>query len=170
MDARICSNPTCRTILPQHTCTLCGTATEPLPSLNLAPIGIDGTAKLTHTFNNGYAIVVKTRSGRHLAHITLADLLQSSQPHLPNVHEAGGLMIMDAVKTAARLIRTKNTGHWSGWVTYLIEILQGYTDAATFHQVLVDLSQAVSSALTDQKPPPDIQSWNSGPPRPSDES
>jgi len=112
-------------------------------------IGLDGTAQLTHTPNNGYAVLIKVRSGHHLAHLTLADLLKSGQAHLPHIYEAGGLVIMDTLKGAARLIRTKNAGHWAAWIAYLIDVLQDYTDATTFREVIKDLQQEIAHTVAE---------------------
>lgn len=139
MDARICTNPKCRTVMPAFTCSLCDTPTEPLPRISLALIGVDATARLIHTSDEGFFILVAAPSGHHSVAISLTDLLRSAQPHLPRINEVSGLMIMDSLKTAALFIKTKNAGHWSGWFLYLLDLLQDHTDTVTFQEVLKDL-------------------------------
>lgn len=147
MNARICTNPTCRMILPYHKCHLCGTATEPLPHVSLAMIGIDGTAHLDHTPDTGYSIAVHTASGASHLNIPLNDLLRPAQLRLPNVDPASGLAIMDALSAAAALIRTKHTAHWTGWIIYLLEVLQNHADQTTFQEMLRTLQESLSQAI-----------------------
>lgn len=154
MDARICPNPACRTIQPGHECGLCKKRTSPLPKISLAPIGIDGTAHLVHRCAHGYAVQITTQSTLHRVAIPLSNLLQSAQPHLSLVNEAGGLMIMDTLKSAARLIRSKNTGHWAGWILYLLEALQDRADATAFQEVLTDLSHDLDNMIVEDDIPP----------------
>lgn len=154
MNARICTNPKCRTILPNYTCSRCNTPTEPLPRISLALIGLDATARLVHTPDKGFFIHIAAPSGPRNVPITLTDLLHSAQPLLPHTNEVTGLMIMDSLKTAALFIRTKNAGHWSGWVLYLLDLLQDHTDTVTFQEVLKDLQQdIVTNILEDPVPP-----------------
>lgn len=155
MDARICTNPKCRTILPYHTCSLCDTPTEPLPRISLGLIGIDGAARLIHTPDSGYSILITTSSGHHAVNVSTSDILHSAQAHLPHLNPTTGLMIMDSLKDAATLIRTKNTGHWSGWVLYLLDLLQDRTDTATFQAFLKDVQQDLTTNILKDLDPPE---------------
>lgn len=147
MDARICANPQCLSVMPAFTCTICNTPTEPLPRISLALIGVDATARLTHTSPHGYFILIAAPSGYHNVNISLTDLLRSAQPQLPHINEVTGLMIMDSLSTASVFIRTKNAGHWSGWVLYLLDLLQDHTDTVTFQEVLRDLQQDIATKI-----------------------
>lgn len=155
MNARICSNPSCRTILPSFKCHLCGSTTDALPYIPLASIGISGTARLTHRSNRGYAITVKAPSGSYNLPVSLSDLLRSAQLHLPDLNPVSGLTIMDALKHAATLIQTRSSGCWPGWVIYLLETLQDHADPAAFQQVLKDLRRDLNTCLAqdDDIPP-----------------
>lgn len=155
MDARICTNPACRTIQPGHRCGLCNTATRSLPQVSLSLIGVEGAARLTHTPGHAYSIILDTPSGPHAVDILMSDLLQASQAHLPLVNEASGLAIMDGLRNAAALVRTKNTGHWAGWIRYFLDLLQGHTDRASFQEVLRDIQQAVDAAILEDLDPPE---------------
>jgi len=155
MHARICTNPQCRTILPYHTCSLCQTATEPLPLISLGLTGIDGTARLIHTPPTAYSILLILPSGHHTVNVSLRDLVHSAQAHLPLVEPVTGLMIMDSLDNAATLLRSKNTGHWPGWILYLLEALQDHANTHSFRQVLQTLLQDLNTNLLDSHIPPE---------------
>jgi len=155
MNARICTNPRCRSIIPAFTCGLCNTPTEPLPRISLALIGLDATARLIHTHDHGYFILITAPSGRYNVSISVTDILHSAQPLLPHLNEVTGLMIMDSLKTAALFIRTKNAGHWSGWCNYLLDLLQDHTDTVTFREVLQDLQQDIATNIVEDPVPPE---------------
>lgn len=155
MDARICTNPQCRTILPFRTCSLCLSSTEPLPRISLGLIGVDGAARLVHTPDKGYSILVTVPSGDHTVRVSLPDLLHRAQAHLPHINTTSGLMIMDSLRTAAHFIRTKNTGHWTGWVLYLLDLLQDHTDTVSFQAVLKDLQHDITTNILEDPVPPE---------------
>lgn len=154
MDARICTNPTCRTVQSAPECGLCKKPTKALSPISLAPIGLDGTARLTCTPGHTYSIIIDIPSGLATARVAISDLLQACQPQLPHVNEASGLMIMDALKSAGRLVRTKNTDYWAGWITYLLEVLQDYTNATSFDEVLASLHHQIHQMIDKNAPPP----------------
>lgn len=155
MNARICTNPQCRAVMPAFTCALCDTPTEPLPRISLALIGVDATARLIHTSLQGFFILINAPSGHYNVDISIPDLLRSAQPHLPHINEVTGLMIMDSLKTAALFIKTKNAGHWSGWFHYLLDLLQDHTDTVTFQEVLKDLQQDIAASILQDPVPPE---------------
>lgn len=155
MDAQICTNPQCRAILPYHICTLCQAPMEPLPGLSLAPIGIDGAARLVHSRTTGYSVLVSVPTGHYPVHVSLRDILNRAQPSLPFLNAVTGLMIMDSLKTAANLIRSKNTGHWTGWILYLLELLQDHTDTTAFQQVLQDIQHDIAANIVEAPVPPE---------------
>ena len=167
MEARICTNPTCRTILPYYDCSLCGTRTELLPHVSLALIGVNGTAHLSHDPSAGYKITVKTLTSIQHLSIPMNTILHTTQPRLPNLDPASGLEIMDTLKSAARLIQTKNSGHWPGWILYLLEALQGHTDQVTFQGVLRELRHDLEQAIVEDDVPPEVRTWTGNLPRPS---
>ena len=155
MDARICTNPQCRTVLPYNTCSLCQTATEPLPLLSLGKIGIDGHARLIHTPQSAYSIQLTLPSGHHTVNVSLRDLLHTAQAHLPHVEAVTGLMIMGSLDNAATFIRTKNTAHWPGWILYLLEALQDHANKDAFREVLNTLLQDLNPYAHDPDVPPE---------------
>lgn len=139
MKARICANPNCRTIQSGSKCHLCKTTTKELPTIPLYAIGVDGTAHLAHRGNEGYSITITTPSGSPRVHVPIPDLLHSAQTRLPHSNSVSGLMIMDAIRNTASLIKAKNTSMWAGWVIYLLEILQDHADPGPFRDVLRNL-------------------------------
>lgn len=80
--------------------------------------------------------------------ILIPDLVHAAQLHLPKLNHVSGLVIMDALRNTASLVRTKNTGHWAGWIIYLIEALQEHADPDSFKNVLLDLRQDINTALS----------------------
>ena len=155
MNARICTNPSCRAIQPGDKCHLCGTCTHELPVIPLQSIGLDGTARLTHQSLDGYSILITTSSGPHRMPIAISDLVHAAQLHLPNINHVSGLMVMDALKVASNLVKTKHTCLWSGWVIYLLESLQEHTDNGSFQHVLLDLLHDIQTTLLEADPPLD---------------
>lgn len=149
MDVRICSNPACRTIQPYDKCGNCGTATTPLPRLSLAPVGVNGTAHLIHNPSEGYAIMICAPSHNSVLSIPIHDLVQHAQPQLPHINPISGLHIMDTLSVAANLMRSRNTGQWSGWILYLLEVLQGHTDPAAFQEFLKDVRGDLNVAIVE---------------------
>ena len=153
MNARICTNPSCRTIQPGNKCHLCKTATQELPAIPLQSIGLDGTARLTHQLIDGYSILITTASGPHRMPIKIPDLVHAAQLHLPNTNHVSGLMVMDALNVASNLIKAKNTGHWAGWIIYLLEKLQNHADIASFKNVISDLRQGLHATFVEHNTP-----------------
>lgn len=147
MNARICTNPNCRAIQPGVKCHLCRTATQDIPPIPLHAIGVEGTAYLAHTDSQGYSIAITTTSVSHAIHIPISDLLHSAQLQLPHLNPAGGLVIMDAIRNACSLIKTKNTHLWAGWVIYLLEVLQDHADPDSFQDVLRNLRQDLDTCF-----------------------
>lgn len=155
MDARICSNPKCRTILPTYTCSLCSGPTEPLPAIPLGLIGVDGQARLIYTRARAYAILITKPSGNQTLKVLLHDLMRCSQPHLPLPNPVTGLMIMDAVNNAATLIRSKNPGHWASWIISLLQALEAHAHPTSFQEVLKDLEQDIRTNILEDPDPPE---------------
>lgn len=155
MNARICTNPNCRTIQSERKCHLCKAPTEELPAIPLHSIGLDGTACLVHKNTNGYSLLITTISGTRFIPVRIPDLVHAAQLHLPIPGHVTGLMIMDALKIASNLIKTKNTGFWTGWIIYLLETLQDHADSASFQNVLLDLRRDITVTLLEDDTPPE---------------
>lgn len=156
MNAKICTNPKCRTIQPGKKCHLCKAPTVELPTIPLHSIGIDGTACLTHKNANGYSLLVTTGSGTHSMLVRIPDLVHAAQLRLPYSSHVTGLMIMDALKIASNLVKAKNTGFWAGWILYLLETLQDYADSASFRNVVLDLQRDLAAVLLEDDEPPEV--------------
>lgn len=82
MNARICTNPKCRTVQPFTTCNICDRPTEPLPTISLAPIGANAAASLYHDPFNGYTILVSTSTRHRHLQLRLTEIVQHGQPLL----------------------------------------------------------------------------------------
>lgn len=160
MRARICENSKCYTIQCQVKCFRCNGPTEPLPDIPLYAAGIDGKAHLEHTDDAGYTLVLELPDGPEHARVPVASLLHAAQPHLPTLKHISGLEIMDTLSNAALLIRTKNSGHWPGWVIYLLERLQDTTDPAAFQDVLKDLQHNIKAVFIQGEEPEERRAWN----------
>lgn len=144
MQARICTDDQCLTIQPLMTCGLCKHATEPLPTLPLALLGVDGTVQLHFTPTDNYGLRIDTEHLHKMITLNTKDLVQNSQPPLRGLLAASGPMIMNSLASAATLIATTNTPHWSGWTLFLLETLEKHTTPDTYQQILRDLSEMLA--------------------------
>lgn len=148
MKARICENSKCYAIQCQIKCFRCKSPTEPLPDIPLYAAGIDGKAHLEHTDDMGYTLVLDLPGGPQYARVPITALLHAAQPHLPAFSPVSGLTVMDTLQDAAKVLRAKTTGHWSGWILYLLELLQEHADPTAFMEVLLHLQADLHNTLS----------------------
>lgn len=153
MDARICTNQNCLTIQPAHVCSLCRHDTKPLGQVSLLPAGIDGTGHLVYTETFNYALRVHTPTTTLHLDIPIPALVQSGQALLPGLGATTSLSIMDTLKCASTMIKTKDTGKWVGWILYLVECLQALTNAPSFQRILADLRDELALFALRLTPP-----------------
>lgn len=149
MNARICSNPSCRILQPHSTCIVCKAPTHPLPALRLDILAVTGTIELVHSIADIYSLKISTPNITEYVSIHPTDLVQQCPPMPPGHLEAADLMIMEALWNASTLIITKPPDQQPRWVTYLIELLQEKLPPPSIIQWLQRLTERISHLQLD---------------------
>lgn len=155
MNPRICSNPSCRILQPQSTCTRCNTPTHPLPAISLSILAITGTIELVHSIADVYSLKISTANITEYVTIHPSDMVPHSPPHPPGHLEASDVMIMEALWNASTLITTLPPDRQPRWVTYLIELLQDKIPTPRLTPWLHGLYTSLSALQGEDEPSPE---------------